>query len=98
MSDSLATIRHEDNVAILAIDVGKVNVFSPAMAKRLRECFAQIGSDVGAVVVRTAIYFVKRVNSYHETLILFQITANLLQQFAQEGSAFAKIIWQFAIG
>ena len=51
MSGSLATVRHEDNIAILTIDDGKVNVFSPAMAKRLQECFDEIGPDVGAVVV-----------------------------------------------
>jgi enoyl-CoA hydratase len=28
-----------------------VNVFSPAMARRLQECFASIGPDVGAIVV-----------------------------------------------
>jgi enoyl-CoA hydratase len=51
MSGALATVRHEDNIAILSIDDGKVNVFSPAMAKRLQECFDEIGPDVGAVVV-----------------------------------------------
>jgi enoyl-CoA hydratase len=51
MSATLATIRHEENIAILTIDDGKVNVFSPAMAKRLQECFDEIGPDVGAVVV-----------------------------------------------
>jgi enoyl-CoA hydratase len=51
MTDTLATVRREGNVAILTIDDGKVNVFSAAMAKRLQECFDEIGSDVGAVVV-----------------------------------------------
>jgi enoyl-CoA hydratase len=51
MSATLATVRHEDNIAILTIDDGKVNVFSLAMANRLKECFDEIGPDVGAVVV-----------------------------------------------
>lgn len=51
MSESLVTARSEGNLAILTIDDGKVNVFSLAMAKRLGECFDQIGPDVGAVVV-----------------------------------------------
>ena len=51
MSAALATVRHEENIAILTIDDGKVNVFSAAMANRLRECFDEIGPDVGAVVV-----------------------------------------------
>ncbi|MBI3839039.1 MAG: crotonase/enoyl-CoA hydratase family protein [Planctomycetia bacterium] len=51
MSGTLATIRHEANIAILSIDDGKANVFSPAMAKRLQECFDEVGPDVGAVVV-----------------------------------------------
>lgn len=51
MSASLVTIRHEGEVAILTLDDGKVNVFSCDMAERLRESFAEIGPDVGAVVV-----------------------------------------------
>ncbi len=51
MSNALATIRHQANVAIVTIDDGKVNVFSVAMANRLQECFEEIGPDVGAVVV-----------------------------------------------
>ncbi len=51
MSDKLATVRHEANIAVLTIDDGKVNVFSLAMAERLKQCFAEIGPDVGAVVV-----------------------------------------------
>src|SRR3990172_9950791 len=51
MADTLATVRREANIAILTIDDGKVNVFSSAMAKRLQQCFAEIGPDVGAVVV-----------------------------------------------
>lgn len=51
MSDKLATVRHEGNIAVLTIDDGKVNVFSLAMAERLKQCFAEIGPDVGAVVV-----------------------------------------------
>jgi enoyl-CoA hydratase len=51
MPEVLATVRHEDNIAIVTIDDGKVNVFSPAMTKRLQDCFAEIGPNVGAVVV-----------------------------------------------
>jgi enoyl-CoA hydratase len=51
MPDTLVTIRREGNLAILTIDDGKVNVFSLAMAKRLQECFDEIGPEVGAVVV-----------------------------------------------
>ena len=51
MTATLATVRREGNIAILTIDDGKVNVFSAAMAKRLQECFDEIGPDVGAVVV-----------------------------------------------
>ncbi len=51
MPHQLASIRHEANIAIVTIDDGKVNVFSPAMAQRLRECFEEIGAEVGAVVV-----------------------------------------------
>ncbi len=51
MSDSLVTVRHEGNIAVLTLDDGKVNVFSLAMAQRLQECFDQIGPDIGAVVV-----------------------------------------------
>jgi enoyl-CoA hydratase len=51
MSDTLVTVRREPHVTILTIDDGKVNVFSPAMAKRLQECFADIDPDAGAVVV-----------------------------------------------
>jgi enoyl-CoA hydratase len=51
MSESLATVRHEANIAVVTIDDGKVNVFSPAMATRLQECFDEIGPLVGAVVV-----------------------------------------------
>ncbi len=51
MSDTLASVRYQANIAILTIDDGKVNVFSAAMAERLRECFDEIGPDVGAVVV-----------------------------------------------
>jgi enoyl-CoA hydratase len=51
MADAPATIRYDGSIAILAIDDGKVNVFSPAMARRLQQCFDEIGSDVGAVVV-----------------------------------------------
>ena len=52
MSNALVTVRHEENIAVLTIDDGKVNVFSPAMAQRLQECFNEIGPEVGAVVVR----------------------------------------------
>jgi enoyl-CoA hydratase len=51
MSHPLATIRSQGDIALMTIDDGKVNVFSPAMAERLAECFAEIGPDVGAVVV-----------------------------------------------
>ena len=51
MSDALATVRHEGNIAILTMDDGKVNVFSAAMAARLKQCFDEIGPEVGAVVV-----------------------------------------------
>ncbi len=51
MSDALATVRHEGNIAILTMDDGKVNVFSAAMAGRLKECFDEIGPEVGAVIV-----------------------------------------------
>ncbi len=51
MTDRLATVRRVDNIAVVTIDDGKVNVFSSAMAARLAECFAEIGGDVGAVVV-----------------------------------------------
>ena len=51
MSDALATVRYEADIAILTIDDGKVNVFSPAMAKQLQQCFDEIGPDVAAVVV-----------------------------------------------
>ena len=51
MSNALATVRRDGPIAILTIDDGKVNVFSAAMAHRLRECFEEIGEDVGAVVV-----------------------------------------------
>jgi enoyl-CoA hydratase len=50
MSD-LASVRREGNIAVLTMDDGKVNVFSAAMAMRLRECFEEIGPEVGAVVV-----------------------------------------------
>jgi len=51
MPAALATVRYEGDVALLTIDDGKVNVFSLVMARRLQECFAEIGPDVGAVVV-----------------------------------------------
>ena len=51
MGHRLASVRHDGNIAILSIDDGKVNVFSLAMAKRLQECFHEIGPNVGAVVV-----------------------------------------------
>ena len=51
MPAQLATIRREGNIAVVTIDDGKVNVFSPAMARRLHECFAEIGPEIGAVVV-----------------------------------------------
>jgi enoyl-CoA hydratase len=47
----LVSVRHEGNIAILTMDDGKVNVFSAAMAARLKECFSALGPDVGAVVV-----------------------------------------------
>jgi enoyl-CoA hydratase len=51
MSDTLATVRHQDNIAIVTMDDGKVNVFSWAMAQALQQCLGAIGPDVGAVVV-----------------------------------------------
>ena len=51
MPDALVTIRRQGDVAVLTMDDGKVNVFSCAMAERLRSCFDEIGPDVGAVVV-----------------------------------------------
>ncbi len=51
MPDALATVRYEADIAVLTIDDGKVNVFSLAMARRLQQCFEEIGPDVGAVVV-----------------------------------------------
>lgn len=51
MIDPLATIHREDNIAVLSIDDGKVNVFSQAMAQRLQACFDEIGGEIGAVVV-----------------------------------------------
>lgn len=46
-----ATLEFHENIAIVRLDDGKVNVFSKAMAKRLQSCFDQIGDDAGAVVV-----------------------------------------------
>ena len=51
MPNALATVRLENDIAVVTLDDGKVNVFSLAMAQRLQACFAEIGSDVGAVVV-----------------------------------------------
>ncbi len=51
MSHALATVRYEADIAIVTIDDGKVNVFSPAMAGRLQQCFDEIGPHVAAVVV-----------------------------------------------
>ena len=51
MPDPLVTVRHEENIVILTLDDGKVNVFSPAMADRLQACFDDIDLEVGAVVV-----------------------------------------------
>ena len=51
MPDTIATVRREGDIAIVTLDDGKVNVFSLAMAQRLQSCFAEIGPDVGAVVV-----------------------------------------------
>lgn len=51
MPDRLVTVRHEDSITILTLDDGKVNVFSPAMANELQECFDRIDPDSGAVVV-----------------------------------------------
>jgi enoyl-CoA hydratase len=51
MTNPLATVRHEANIAVVTIDDGKVNVFSRAMAQRLCECFDEVGPEVGAVVV-----------------------------------------------
>ena len=50
MSD-LVSVRHEGNIAILTMDDGKVNVFSAAMAARLKQCFDELSPDVSAVVV-----------------------------------------------
>lgn len=51
MPDELVSIQRDGNVAILTLDDGKANVFSPAMANRLKACFEEVGSDFGAVVV-----------------------------------------------
>lgn len=51
MSDALVTVHQEGNIAVLTIDDGKVNVFSQAMAERLKQCFAEIDPGIGAVVV-----------------------------------------------
>ncbi len=51
MPDNLVTVRREENIVILTLDDGKVNVFSPAMADRLADCFDEIGPETGAVVV-----------------------------------------------
>src|SRR5262249_9810043 len=51
MAETLASLRHEGEIAIVTLDDGKVNVFSLAMAARLAECFAAIPKEAGAVVV-----------------------------------------------
>jgi len=51
MPDTLVTVRQEANIAVLTMDDGKVNVFSAAMAERLKECFDSLDPEVGAVVV-----------------------------------------------
>jgi enoyl-CoA hydratase len=51
MTDSLVTVRQVDNITVLTMDDGKVNVFSPAMARRLQECFDGVNPDEGAVLV-----------------------------------------------
>lgn len=51
MSDQLVTVRREADIVVLTLDDGKVNVFSPAMTARLKQCFDEIDREVGAVVV-----------------------------------------------
>ncbi len=51
MADNLITVRREDNIAVVTLDDGKVNVFSPAMATELQACFDKLDPEVGAVVV-----------------------------------------------
>ncbi len=47
----LATLELQENLAVVRLDDGKVNVFSRAMAEGLQACFDEIGDDVGAVIV-----------------------------------------------
>jgi enoyl-CoA hydratase len=46
-----ATVEYHENIAVVRLDDGKVNVFSKAMADELQSCFDQIGETTGAVVV-----------------------------------------------
>ena len=52
MSDSLVTMQQEENIVVLTLDDGKVNVFSQAMAERLQQCFDEIDPTIGAVLVK----------------------------------------------
>ncbi len=52
MSDSLVTMQQEENIVLLTLDDGKVNVFSQAMAERLQQCFDEIDPAIGAVIVK----------------------------------------------
>lgn len=51
MAKEIVTVETQDNIAVVTLDDGKVNVFSPAMADRLQACFDRIDPDIGAVVV-----------------------------------------------
>ncbi len=52
MSETLVTVQQDENIAVLTLDDGKVNVFSASMAERLQECFNTLDPGIGAVVVR----------------------------------------------
>jgi enoyl-CoA hydratase len=49
--NEIVTLELDKKLAIVRMDDGKVNVFSKAMAVRLKACFDEIGPDVGAVIV-----------------------------------------------
>ena len=51
MSDSIASITHENDVSIIKLDDGKANAFSYEMLTKVNELLGQVPKDSGALVI-----------------------------------------------
>jgi enoyl-CoA hydratase len=51
MTDSIASISHENDISIITLDDGKANAFSFEMLTKVNELLSQVPRDTGALVI-----------------------------------------------